>query len=132
MSKPVVLLYEPIHPKALAYLSERAEVRTADSLDEDDLIRAVADVDGIIVRARGRVSRRLMEAASRLKVIGRHGVGLDHIDCQAAAELGIVVVNTPDANTESVAEHCLGMMIILAKRILQADQALRAGDWEAR
>ncbi|NOZ28692.1 MAG: hydroxyacid dehydrogenase [Chloroflexi bacterium] len=132
MSKPVVLLYEPIHPKALAYLSERAEVRMADSLDEDDLIRAVADVDGIIVRARGRVSRRLMEAAPRLKVIGRHGVGLDHIDCRAAAELGIVVVNTPDANTESVAEHCLGMMIILAKRILQADQALRAGDWEAR
>lgn len=132
MSKPVVLLYEPIHEKALDLLNRRAEVRVADSLDEDDLAQAVVDVDGIIIRANGRVSRRLMEAAPRLKVVGRHGVGVENIDRQAATDLGIVVVNTPEANAESVAEHCLGMMIVLAKRILQADKALRAGDWGAR
>lgn len=132
MGKPVVLLYEPIHEKAIEFLRQQAEVRLAESLDEDYLVRAVADVDGIIIRANGKVSRRIMEAAPRLKVVGRHGVGVENIDRQAAAELGIVVVNTPEANAESVAEHCLGMMIVLAKRILQADKALRAGDWEAR
>lgn len=132
MSKPIVLLYEPIHEHALDLLHQRAEVRTAASLDEDDLIQAVGDVDGIIIRANGKVSRRLMEAAPRLKVIGRHGVGLETIDRQAAADLGIVVVNTPDANVQSVAEHCLAMMIVLAKRMFQADRALRSGDWKAR
>jgi len=132
MAKPVVLLYEPIHKDALAILAKKAEVRLADSFDEDDLIQAVTDVDGIIIRANGKVSRRLMEAAPRLKVVGRHGVGVEAIDRQAAADLGIVVVNTPKATTESVAEQCLGMMIVLAKRILQADKALRTGDWQAR
>lgn len=132
MSKPVVLLYEPIHEKALDWLKQRAEVRMATSLDEESLIQTVADVDGIIIRANGKVTRRLMEAAPRLKVVGRHGVGVEAIDRHAAAERGIVVVNTPDANMESVAEQCVGMMIALAKRIVEADKALRAGDWEAR
>jgi D-3-phosphoglycerate dehydrogenase len=73
-----------------------------------------------------------MQAAPRLKVVARHGVGVEAIDRAAAAEMGITVVNTPDANNESVAEQCVGMMIILAKRILDADQALRSGDWGAR
>lgn len=130
--KPIVLLYEPIHEKALEFLRQQAEVRIAVSLAEDDLIKTIADVDGIIIRANGKVSRRLMEAAKRLKVVARHGVGVESIDLRAAAELGIVVVNTPEANVESVAEHCLGMMIALAKRILLADKALRSGDWGAR
>ncbi len=132
MSKPVVLLYEAIHPKAVAILEQHAEVRMADSLEEEALLQIVADVDGIIIRANGKVTRRLMQAAPRLKVIARHGTGVEAIDRQAAAELGIVVVNTPEANVESVAEQCVAMMIILAKRILQADKALRGGDWSAR
>jgi len=132
MSKPVVLLYESMHAKAVAWLAERAEVRMAPSLDEEELLPIVADVEGIIIRANGKVPRRLMQAAPRLKVVGRHGVGVEAIDRAAAAELGIAVVNTPYSNDESVAEHCLGMMLALAKRILEADRALRGGDWEAR
>lgn len=132
MSKPIVLLYEPIHKKAVELLEQHAEVRMASSLDEEDLLQTVGVVDGIIIRANGKVSRRLMQAAPHLKVVARHGVGIEAIDRQAAAELGIVVVNTPDANNESVAEQCVGMMIILAKRILQADKALRDGDWNSR
>jgi len=104
----------------------------ADSLEEEALLPLVQDVDGIIIRANGKVTRRLMEAAPRLKVVARHGTGVEAIDRKAAAELGIVVVNTPEANVESVAEQCVAMMIILAKRILQADKALRGGDWSAR
>jgi D-3-phosphoglycerate dehydrogenase len=132
MTKPIVLLYEPIHATALEALSQRAEVRMASSLDEAALLEQVQDVAGIIIRANGKISRRLMEAAPHLKVVARHGVGVEAIDRQAAAERGITVVNTPEANVESVAEQCLGMMIILAKRMRLADQAIRAGDWEAR
>jgi len=62
-------------------------------------------MDGLIIRANGKVSRKLMESASRLKVVGRHGVGVETIDLEAATEKGIWVVNTPDANDISVAEH---------------------------
>jgi D-3-phosphoglycerate dehydrogenase len=132
MPKPAVLLYEPIHERALSLLKERAEVRVAPNLAEDTLVAAVGDVEGIIIRANGKVSRRILEAAPRLKVVARHGVGVEAIDRQAAAERGITVVNTPFANDESVAEHCAGMMILLAKRILEADRAARSGDWDAR
>ncbi len=132
MAKPIVLLYEEMHPTAVAWLRERAEVRMAESLEEGRLIPAVADVQGIIIRANGKVTRRLMQAAPHLKVVARHGVGVEAIDRAAAAERGIVVVNTPYANDESVAEHCLGMMLMLAKRMAAADRAARAGDFGAR
>lgn len=132
MPKPIVLLYEPFHDDGLALLGQKTEVRYASSLDEERLLTEVADVDAIIIRANGGVSRRLMEAAPHLKVIGRHGVGVEKIDLAAAAERGIVVVNTPEANTESVAEHCLGMMLVLAKWMRRADEATRQGVWRAR
>jgi D-3-phosphoglycerate dehydrogenase len=132
MTRPVVLLYEPIHAQALDLLRQRADVRMASSLEEKDLLPTLGDVQGIVIRANGKVSRQLMEAAPKLKVVARHGVGIEAIDRQAAADLGITVVNTPEANVESVAEQCLGMMIVLAKRMRLADLAIRAGDWEAR
>lgn len=130
--KPVVLLYDPIHADAVALLKEKCEVRLAPSLDENVLLENIGDVDAIILRASGTVSRRLMERAHRLKVVGRHGVGVDNIDLEAAKERGIAIVNTPDANTESVAEHCIGMMIALSKNLLAADRAMRQGNWDAR
>jgi D-3-phosphoglycerate dehydrogenase / 2-oxoglutarate reductase len=130
--KPVVLLFEPIHEDAVALLRGTCEVRMAPSLDEEALLGAVADVDALIIRAHGAVTRRLMEHAPRLKVIGRHGVGLDAVDLPAAQARGIAVVYTPEANTESVAEQCLGFMLVLAKRIIPADRAAREARWSAR
>jgi D-3-phosphoglycerate dehydrogenase len=132
VSKPVVLLFEPIHERALNQLKQRAEVRMAESLNEDGLIANIADVEGIIIRANGRVSRRLMQAAPKLKVVARHGTGVEAIDREAANELGVTVVNSPDANFESVAEQCLAFMLILGKRIREADKAIRTGDWDSR
>jgi len=129
--KPLVLLYEPIHADAVAVLAQKAEILWARSLDEESLLAQVPPVDGIIVR-NWKVTRRVMEAAPRLKVIGRHGIGVDQIDIQASNELGIVVVNTPGAATESVAEHSLGLMIAVAQHIVQADRAMRAGNWHMR
>ena len=130
--KPVVLLYEPIHPDGLAVLEEKAEVRYALGWSEEEVLPIISDVAGIIIRANGRITRQLMQSAPRLKVVGRHGVGLDNVDVVAATELGILVVNTPQANAESVAEHTLGLMIALAKRIVEGDRALRAGNWDSR
>lgn len=132
MQMPVVLLYEPFHPDALDRLRQKAEVRFASSVEEERLLSELADVDAIIIRANGVVSAALMDAAPRLQVVGRHGVGVDNIDVAAANERGIVVVNTPQAMTESVAEHCLGLMLALSKRIVRADRAARQGAWHVR
>jgi D-3-phosphoglycerate dehydrogenase len=127
-----VLLYEDMHPAGKQVLAQKAELIFASSLDEDDLVRQVQDVDALIIRANGAVTARLMDAAPRLKVIGRHGVGLDAIDLDAAKERGIVVCNTPVANVESVAEQAVGLMIAVSKCIVRADKALRDGRWQVR
>lgn len=127
-----ILLFEPIHEAGAGLLRERAEVRLAEALDEDALVAAVRDVDALVVRNVGRVSRRVIEAAPRLKVIGRHGAGLETIDLAAAAEHGVRVVYTPEANRQSVAEHFVAMALILSKRLLEADRALREGRWDVR
>jgi D-3-phosphoglycerate dehydrogenase / 2-oxoglutarate reductase len=127
-----VLLYEDMHEAGKQILAEQAEIVFAHSLSEDALLAQVKDVDAIVIRANGFISARLMDAAPRLKVIGRHGIGVDAIDLQAAKERGIVVCNTPTANVESVAEHAVGLMLAVSKQILRADKALRQGRWEAR
>lgn len=131
-SRPKVLLFEPIHPKGTNFLEESCQVVYPESLEEDQLIRQVGDVEGILIRADGNVSRRLMESAPLLKVVGRHGVGVDNIDLKAARERGITVVYTPTANAQSVAEHFLGLALMLAKKLKPADASLREGNWEAR
>jgi len=125
-------MYETMHPKGTQVLAEKCDLVYAKSFDEKQLIEQAADADGIVIRANGVVSRAVIEAASRLKVIGRHGVGLEAIDLEAARENGIKVVYTPVANMESVAEHFVALSLMLAKKIRLADIALRAGNWKAR
>jgi D-3-phosphoglycerate dehydrogenase len=132
MRKFKVLLYEDMHEVGKALLREKAEILFATSLEETSLIKEVREVDGIIVRANGKVSRKMMESAPKLKVIGRHGVGLENIDLEAATEKGIWVANTPDANDISVAEHFFGLALMLSKMLKKGDLALREGRFEAR
>ncbi len=127
-----ILLYEDMHETGKALLKEKAEILFANSLEEASLIKEVKEVDGIIIRANGKVTRKMMESAPKLKVIGRHGVGVENIDLEAATEKGIWVVNTPDANDISVAEHFFGLALILSKMLKKADIALREGRFEAR
>jgi D-3-phosphoglycerate dehydrogenase / 2-oxoglutarate reductase len=127
-----VLLYETMHEAGTRLLAEKCELVYAKSFEEEHLISLVHDMDAIVIRANGAVSRGVIEAARRLKVIGRHGVGLDGIDLAAAAERGIRVVYTPTANTESVAEHFVALALMLAKKVRPGDIALRQGNWKAR
>ena len=132
MKRYKVLLYEDTHKDGKALLKEKAEILFARSLEEGSLIQEAKEVDGIIIRANGKVTRKMMEAAPRLKVIGRHGVGVENVDLEAATEKGIWVVNTPDANDISVAEHFFGLALMLSKMLKKGDMALREGRWEAR
>lgn len=132
MKKFRVLLYEDMHPAGKEVLAAHTELVMASSLDEASLIEQVQDVDAIIIRANGAVTARLMDAAPKLKVIGRHGVGVEAIDLDAAKARGIVVCNTPDANLESVAEQAVGFMLAVSKQIVRADKATRQGRWNVR
>ncbi len=127
-----VLMCESMHPEGTEILEKECELIYADSLEEEKLISQVAEVNAIIIRANGAITRSVIAAAPRLKIIGRHGVGLDVIDLEAAREHGVRVVYTPRANTESVAEHFVALALILAKKVRLADIALREGNWQAR
>jgi D-3-phosphoglycerate dehydrogenase len=128
-----ILLYEDMDKAGKDLLSAKAEILFANSLEEDSLIQEVKGVNGIIIRANGKVSRKIMESAPGLKVIGRHGVGVENVDLEAATEKGIWVVNTPDANDISVAEHFFGLAIMLSKMLRKGERAFREeGRWEAR
>lgn len=132
MTKPKVLLYEEIHQKGIDYLSEHADIVWASGYDEETLCREAADVMGIVIRAKGKATARIMDSAPLLKIIGRHGVGVDNIEVEAATERGIYVANTPGVNNQSVAEHTVALMLALSKRILTADHAIRRGHWNFR
>ncbi len=126
------LLFEPIHEAGLKVLQEAGEVRLASGTDEETLIAEIGDIDGAVVRAQGALTRRVMEHAPKLKVAGRHGVGVDNIDVPAATELGIRIVYTPMAVVEGVAEHTVGLMISLSKQMSYGERKLRQGDWGVR
>jgi D-3-phosphoglycerate dehydrogenase / 2-oxoglutarate reductase len=133
MAKPRILLFEKIHRKGMDFLEQQGcEIVFPESIEEKGLIKAAAGVSGIVFRTHGFVSRRLMESSPGIQVVGRHGVGLDNLDIPAATELGIWVVSTPEANSESVAEHFVSLALMLSRKVLQSTRALKAGRWEDR
>jgi D-3-phosphoglycerate dehydrogenase len=95
-----------------------------------DLLKAVADVEGIVVRSDTRITEEVMRAAPRLRVIGRAGAGVDNVDVAAATKRGIVVMNAPGENTISAAEHTLSLLLALARQIPRADRSMKAGRWD--
>ncbi|MCE5281845.1 MAG: hydroxyacid dehydrogenase [Deltaproteobacteria bacterium] len=126
-----ILIVQPIHERGIQVFDNRFEVRVASDPSAATVIREIKGVEGVVVRT-APFTREIIEAADALKVIGRHGVGVDNIDVKAATEKGIVVVNTPNANATSVAEHTLMVIGALAKRAVGYDRATRNGNWEIR
>jgi D-3-phosphoglycerate dehydrogenase len=129
--KKRILIVQPIHERGVQVFDDRFEVRVASDPSVATVIREIEGVEGVIVRT-APFPREIIEAARELKVIGRHGVGVDNIDVKAATEKGIVVVNTPNANATSVAEHTVTVIGALAKRTVAYDRATREGRWELR
>lgn len=108
------------------------EVEKRTGLAQEELREAIKSCDGLIVRSETRVTAELMDGASRLRVIGRAGVGVDNIDVPAATARGLVVMNAPDGNTMTTAEHTLALLMSMARRIPQAAASLKAGRWERK
>ena len=101
-------------------------------LSQDELEVSIAAYDGLIIRSSVQVTDRVIEAGKRLRVIGRAGAGVDNVDIPAASERGIVVMNTPGANTVATAEHTMALLLALCRNIPQAAASLRRGEWERR
>lgn len=132
LPKPVVIVTEPIHPDAMALLSAHTEARVAPGWDEESLLSCIGEAEGVILRGLGAFTRRLFEAAPRLRIVARHGAGYDNVDLEAARDHGVIVTNTPDATTASVAEHTLALLLAVARRVALGDRGMRSGDWGVR
>ena len=103
-----ILIADTIAQNGVDALSEQHDVEVQLGLSEDELIAAVADVNAIVVRSQTQITAKVIDAAPKLEVIGRAGVGVDNIDLDAATDRGVIVVNAPLANTVSAAEHAFG------------------------
>ena len=99
-------------------------------LPKDELLKIIGQYDALIVRSATKVTAELLEAAQRLKVVGRAGSGLDNVDTAAATRRGVVVMNTPGGNTVTTAEHTMAMIFAMTRRIPQATASMKAGLWE--
>ena len=134
MERFTVIVTEPIHVAGIERLKEVGfnVVQMPPGSTEKDLLKMVSGSDALITRGNVKVTRAVMEASPRLKVVGVHGVGCDHVDLQAAEDLGKKVFNTPSALTETVAEMTLALMLALNRRIVSADKAVRSGGWHRK
>jgi D-3-phosphoglycerate dehydrogenase len=124
-----VLVAEPLGQAGLDRLSREHQVDVRLKLARDEFLAALPDYDALIVRSQVQVDAAAMAAATRLKVVGRAGVGVDNIDVQAATGAGIAVVNAPTANTFAAAEHTLALILALARHVAAADASVRRGEW---
>lgn len=128
---PRVLIADQLSPAAEAIFKERGiEADTRVGLKRDELLAVIGDYDGLAVRSATKVTAEVLEAATRLKVVGRAGIGVDNIDVEAATQRGVVVMNTPFGNSVTTAEHTISLMLALARQIPAADRSTRAGRWE--
>jgi D-3-phosphoglycerate dehydrogenase len=101
-------------------------------LKGDELAEAVSGADGLVVRSETKVTAQLLESVGRLRVIGRAGVGVDNIDVAAATQRGVIVMNAPDGNTMTTAEHTMALLLALARRVPSGHASLKAGRWERK
>ncbi|HEX9563394.1 MAG TPA: phosphoglycerate dehydrogenase [Gemmatimonadaceae bacterium] len=129
-----VLVADAISLDGLAPLRDdaRFELVNRPGLKGDELTRAIADADAVLVRSATRITRESLAQADRLKVIGRAGVGVDTIDVDAATERGIPVLTAPEGNTISAAELTMALVLALARKVPGADRSMKAGEWDKK
>lgn len=130
-----IVVCDPVSSRGIALLKQRPEfeVLVLDKrLPEAELLPVVADAAALLVRSETKITRRVLEAATQLRVVGRAGVGVDNVDVEAATERGVVVMNTPGGNTLSTAELTFGMLLSLARKVPQAHGTMVAGKWDRK
>src|SRR6202041_2230102 len=133
MTKPKVLISDALSPAAVQIFKDRGiEVDFQPNLgkDKEKLAAIIGDYDGLAIRSATKATAKIIEKASKLKVIGRAGIGVDNVEIPAATAKGIIVMNTPFGNSITTAEHAITLMLALARQIPEADASTRAGKWE--
>jgi D-3-phosphoglycerate dehydrogenase len=129
-----VLISDPLSNKGIEILSAvkglKVEIKTG--LSPEELEKVIPEYDAIIIRSETKLKAGIIEAGSRLKVIGRAGIGVDNVDLNAATRKGIVVMNTPQENAIAAAEHTIALMFSVARKIPQATASMKAGKWEKK
>ena len=133
MAKIKVLVSDPLSKEGVDILkASNFSVTEVSKLSEAELVKKIKGYDAIIVRSGTTVTKKIIEASDKLKVIGRAGVGLDNVDVEAASKKGIVVMNAPSGNTISTAEHAFSLMLSLARNIPKANESVKAGRWDRK
>jgi D-3-phosphoglycerate dehydrogenase len=125
-----ILVSDHLHPDGVRELQKLGEVKVKTGLPPSELLKEVSDVDVLVVRSATKVTREVIEAAKKLKIVARAGVGLDNIDQEAAKEKGVKVLNAPESVSVAVAELTIGLMLSWCRKIPLADASMRAGRWE--
>ena len=137
---PRVLVSDALSDAGVAYLREAVAkycreggeltLKYSPGLKEDEIAAAISEYDALIIRSGSKVTAKVIDAASSLKVIGRAGIGVDNVDVGAATKRGIVVMNTPTGNAVTTAEHAIALLFSIARKIPQASSSMSAGKWE--
>ena len=130
-----IIVCDPISPKGIALLQQRPEFNVVvlpKPLPEAELLPLVSDATALVVRSETKVTKKVIEAAKQLRVVGRAGVGVDNVDIEAATQHGTVVMNTPGGNTITTAELSFTMLLSLARKVPQAHATMVAGKWDRK
>src|SRR5918994_842416 len=133
MPAPPVLISDALSSAAVQIFRDRgveADFQPELGKDRDKLAAAIGDYDGLAIRSATKVTAKILERATKLKVIGRAGIGVDNVEIPAATAKGVIVMNTPFGNSITTAEHAIALMFALARQIPQADASTQAGKWE--
>jgi len=127
-----ILVSDKLADDGINYLNEQSgiQVHIQVGMNEDELCEIVGDYDALLIRSDTKVTKRVLQAATNLKVVGRAGIGVDNVDIPAATEQGVIVMNTPDANATTTAELAIAHMFSLSRNLPEASASVRAGKWE--
>ncbi|EHY60360.1 hypothetical protein HRR83_000120 [Exophiala dermatitidis] len=129
-SRPRVLCPEKLSPDGLSLLRQTVDVDEKQGLTPDQLIDIIPEYDALLVRSETKVTSALLDAARKLKVVARAGVGVDNVDVAAATKLGILVVNSPSGNIQAAAEHTIALLMSMARNVPDACASVKSGKWE--
>jgi len=127
-----ILVTEPLSDKGIEILKNDDDISVdiETKLSQEELVNRIGDYDALIVRSGTKVTSEVIESAKNLKVIGRAGVGVDNVDVSSATRRGIIVVNTPNANTISAAEHTMTLLLAMSRNIAPANVSLKSRKWD--
>ncbi|HEV2107810.1 MAG TPA: phosphoglycerate dehydrogenase [Thermomicrobiales bacterium] len=132
LARPRIVISDAIHPDARATLAAEADLIDVDGTDLPALLAVLGNADALVVRSETQVTRDVLKAGPRLRVIARAGVGVDTIDLAAATEAGVLVLNAPGANATSAGEHTISLLLALTRQIPFANETTHAGQWQRK